>query len=383
MRVLHVVPSFYPAHVYGGPIEITHKLCLHLSALCCEVRVLTTDANGAGAIDVPNTEDVTLAPNFSVRYCRRVARDAVSPQLLAALPSAIRWADVVHLTAVYSFTTIPTLMLCRLIGKPVVWSPQGSLKRWEGSSHTVAKSVWERSCRVIAPRSLLLHCTSEDEALESEARLRGVPSVVVRSGVDVPGLLPPRRRSTGGPLRFLFLGRLDPIKGIENLLDACGRLQHQNDLDWRLTIVGAGDPLYERSIAKRIRSAGLVARVDMAGSVTPEQRSEIFRRADVSIVPSHTESFGMVVAESLAHAVPVVASKGTPWSRVEDVGCGRWVSNDPDSLAEAMRDVSTRPLEAMGERGRDWMKIEFGWPVIAARMREVYFKLLSADRSSP
>ena len=102
MKILHVVPSFYPAHVYGGPIESVYALCRHSAAQGCAVRVLTTDANGLDRVlEVETSRETTLAGNVQVSYCRRLARHSVSLQLLGCLLEYIRWADVVHLTAVY------------------------------------------------------------------------------------------------------------------------------------------------------------------------------------------------------------------------------------------------------------------------------------------
>ena len=85
----------------------------------------------------------------------------------------------------------------------------------------------------------------------------------------------------------------------------------------------------------------------------------------------------MVVAEALAHSVPVIASKGTPWQRVEKMGCGLWVGNDPNSLARAIRQMSAMPLREMGQRGRQWMQDEFSWDRVARDMAELYRNLIA------
>jgi len=115
----------------------------------------------------------------------------------------------------------------------------------------------------------------------------------------------------------------------------------------------------------------------MLGHVDGDAKKEFFENADVLIAPSHTENFGLVVAEALAHCVPVIASRGTPWSRVEEAGCGLWVDNDPVSLAGAMQRIHSMPLRDMGVRGREWMQREFAWDALAERMTHVYRNLAS------
>src|SRR5216684_1512850 len=127
MKVLHVSPSFYPAKAYGGTIRSGYGLCRSLARLGCQVRVLTTDSDGSGHhLDVPNNEEVQ-SDDLRVRYCHKVLRHSVSPALFRVLPVYVEWADVVHLTAVYSFPTFPTLFFAHRLNKPVVWSPRGAL----------------------------------------------------------------------------------------------------------------------------------------------------------------------------------------------------------------------------------------------------------------
>ena len=111
MRVLHVTPFFAPAWVYGGLPESAYQFARHLSCAGATVRVLTTDANGWGQrLDAAAMAAYAHRDGIDVRYCARVARQSMSPELLGALAEQMRWADVVHLHAAYSFPTIPTLL---------------------------------------------------------------------------------------------------------------------------------------------------------------------------------------------------------------------------------------------------------------------------------
>lgn len=141
MKIVHIVPSFAPAWRYGGPINTVLQLCRQLARNGCEVRVLTTDANGPDAVlDIPTAREVDTGDGLRVRYCARLMPESVSVRLLRELPRYLRWADVVHLTAVYSFPTIPTLLACKLMDKPVVWSPRGSPAALAGNQTATAKN---------------------------------------------------------------------------------------------------------------------------------------------------------------------------------------------------------------------------------------------------
>jgi glycosyltransferase involved in cell wall biosynthesis len=374
MKVLHIVPSFYPAFNYGGPITSVYELCAGLVRAGCEVLVLTTDANGLGAVlDVAKDSPVILPPGLSVLYCRRIFRHSVSPQLLWRLLPSIRWADVVHLTAVYNFPTLPTLAACRWLRKPLVWSPRGALQRWQSSRRPGLKAAWESVCRRLAPDALVLHATSAQEAVDSQAKFPRASAAVIPNGVELPPCLEHRKNS--GHLRLLFLGRLDPKKGIENLLAACRTLAGRLDPPWKLVIAGSGSAAYTAGLEETVRNLGLRDQVRFVGEVRGQAKADLFAESDLAVFPSHTENFAMVVAEALSYGVPVIASKGTPWSGVEARGCGLWVENDPATLSAAIERMSTMPLPEMGRRGRQWMEAEFTWETVAREMLQLYGKL--------
>lgn len=374
LKVVQILPYFYPAHIYGGPIQSVYQLCRALSRAGCEVRVLTTDINGSQRLDVPNGREVELEDGVRVRYCHRSALESVSSQLLIRLPEYIKWADVVHLAPIYSFPTMPTLVLARMFRKPLVWSPRGSLQRWEKTRKVALKAMWERVCRTLVSSTAVLHVTSDDEA---QASIRRIPlrASVISNGVDIPEH--GDRTVSDGRLRLLYIGRLDPQKNIESLLEACSLLSRRG-LKASLQIVGSGSPAYTEKLRQRIESLGMNGSVCMRGHLVGEEKEKCFESADIVVLPSFRENFGMVVAEALAHSVPVIAGKGTPWEKLESVGCGMWVDNSPESLAQAIATMSRLPLNEMGRRGREWMKREFSWDSIASQMTALYKEVAGA-----
>lgn len=375
MKVLHVTPAFYPARNWGGFAHSVPGLCDALARNPeVELRVLTTDSDGP---KTPERISVKAFPQkfpagYEVYYCRRVFAQSVSPGLLMRLWAMAHWADVVHLTAAYSFPTIPTLLVCRILRKPVVWSPRGALQRWQGTTRGRAKSVWEKLCNALCdPQRVILHTTSEEEKSESWPRIPRTQALVIHNGVNLPELNGGRSQRNGS-LRLLYLGRLHPIKGIENLLRALARIQGEVNL----TLCGDGDVRYRHSLESLVSRLSLTDRVSFRGAIDEATKARQFREADLCVVPSFKENFSLVVAESLSYAVPVIVGDGTPWKKVEQIGCGRSVRNTPDELAKAIEALSDAPLSAMGLRGRDWMQREFRWDVVAQEMIATYRELI-------
>jgi glycosyltransferase involved in cell wall biosynthesis len=378
MKILFVSPSFYPAFHYGGPTFINRSLCNGLGRIDgVDVEVLTTDANGPQRIDLPAAQ-ANHCESYAITYCRRTFRPDIALGLLWRLPSMMRRADVVHLNGVYSFTTIPTLALCRLLRKPLVWSTMGALQRWQGTTKQKRKALWEKVCdSLCAPETVVMHVTSEEERTESLEKIANAGAVVLRNGIDIPQLDLAHSETRSDVLRLLYLGRLHPIKGIENLLRALPLAQTKISLD----ICGEGDAQYEARLRALVDELDLTRTVRFHGRVDGDAKEDRFRAADLCIAPSFKEAFCTVVLESMARAVPVIAGRGIPWKRIEEIGCGLWVDNEPLELARAIDRAARMPLAAMGAKGRAWMQREYSWTDVAEEMCEVYRRMIRARRS--
>lgn len=377
MRVLHVAPSFYPATFWGGPIHSVKALCDEIARRSdVELRVLTTDSSGPTTVDRlrPYEIDGVQFP-YKVIFSRKTWGAEPSVGLLLRIFPMVAWADLVHLTGTYSFPTIPTLVACRVLRKPLVWSPRGALQRWHGGRREMLKSAWERVCALVMPRSrTVLHVTSQTEGIASKARFPDVDVIVVPNGVDIPQAQVGRVWMPGRIIRLIYLGRLHPIKGIENLLEAVALL---DSIPFSLRICGDGDPRYVAQLKERCVALGIDDRTSFLGHIDGERKKAEFLSSDLCIVPSFSESFGMVVVESLAHGVPVIASKGTPWSDIEANGCGLWCENKPASLATAIAELAAKDLSEMGRLGRQWMARSYSWKAVTNSMITAYWRMVA------
>ncbi len=378
VKVVHITPSYYPAFAYGGPTRSTYELTRHLAARDdCSVRVLTTNANGREKLDDVSCETpIRLAERLEVFYCNRVGGESVSFELLKQMRSFVADADIVHLTAAYSFPTLPALALSRAAGKPVVWSPRGAFLQWSGTRRVRGKAIWDRVCRALLTSQCVIHVTSDQERDATSKRFAGATVARIPNGVDVPETV--IRAPDRSFFNIAFIGRLDPIKGLENLILACAQLEM--DRQWRLIIGGRGNAAYEQTLRALADTTGYSQRIVFRGSIAEGEKQRFFSEADVVILPSFSENFGIAAAEALAHGVPVVASSATPWERLDEIGCGLCVPNSPESLARAIEKVALMPGAEAGLRGREWMRSEFSWGQAAERMYAVYESLVGSRR---
>lgn len=374
LNVLHVVPSYYPATVFGGPIFSTKAICDGVSDHPdVQLSVLTTDAGGPKRRDRlrPKHNPDLFPAGYEVRYCRRIGGASISPELLWRLPRAVAWADVVHLTATYSFPTLPTLFLCKLLGRPVVWSPRGALQatsQWADAPRRSVKMAFERVAQALRPRRTVLLVTSPMERETSCERLPGIATEVIANSISLPQLVASRKWCPAGRLRLMFLSRLHEKKGLEVLLHALALLPKTVTLD----VYGTGTDEYQASLAAQVERCALGDRVVFHGHVDGPEKTRAFENADLFCLPTWSENFGIVVGEALAHGVPVITTTAAPWKGLETEGCGLWIAPGPEPLLSAIRSLDGADLAAMGARGRDWIARDFSPEVISGRVLDLY-----------
>ena len=133
-----------------------------------------------------------------------------------------------------------------------------------------------------------------------------------------------------------------------------------------------------------IKELGLEDSVVITGEVAGEEKDCLLANADVFVLSSYSENFGIVVAEAMAWGRPVIASTGTPWQEVADVGAGWWVKPEEDAIAQALHEALCKgreELDAMGAKGRALVAERYGWSVPAGKLVRAYEEILArADR---
>jgi glycosyltransferase involved in cell wall biosynthesis len=310
-----------------------------------------------------------LAPSASLR-------DA----LCAEAPSA----DIMHNHSLWLMPNVYPAWAVR--GKPcrLVTSPRGTLSAWAlDRSRGRKRLMWWLFQRKALHASHCFHATAEKEYQEiRDAGLRG-PVTIIPNGIDLPCERdsPP---ATGGRRRLLFFGRIHPTKGIDILLRAWQSVQ-QRFPEWELQIGGPDEGGHRAQLEQLVVSLAL-ERVTFTGPAYGADKSAALRSAELFVLPSHTENFGVAVAEALAHSVPAVVSKGAPWQGLEPNGCGWWVDRGAGPLADCLSSALALPRELLrekGRRGRCWVEREFSWEHVGRRMLDTYRWLLGGGTTPP
>lgn len=293
-----------------------------------------------------------------------------APDMLVALVDFA--PDVVHLHGLWTYPSIAVHRWHRLTGRPFVVSAHGMLMgpalSYKQGRKTLARRLFQDR---VLHAAAVLHATSQDErAAYHDLGFTG-RTEVVPLGVDTiarPELVPAAERR-----RVLFLGRLHHQKGIDWLTEAWARLSDDFP-DWELSIVGPLDGSFaEECRAIRDRAEG--TRVTFGDPLYGADKFRWIAGADLFVMPSRSENFGIAAAEALMMEVPVIATKGTPWSGLVDAEAGWWIDPGTDALEQALRvamQLEDAERRRMGRNGRRWIERDFSSPVIGQRWQDLY-----------
>lgn len=368
MKLLHVVPHLDEEAT--GPTQSVMRLCESLAAAGNHVD-LHTMAGGR------QPQGVHLHVH---REWRLPPRFGFSPSLRGQLAQAAQGADIVHNHSLWSYPNMAAGLACPP-GKPLVTSPRGTLAAAARQRSRWKKQLFAPLQRPAIERAACLHATSTMELQDIRAAGLHQPVIVLPNGIDVPPL-DPIDQPLSERRRLLFLGRIHPIKGIEMLLQAWQALQDEHP-DWELVIAGKGEATYVEVLQQMAKDLHL-QRVEFPGAIYGEAKHALFRSAEIFVLPTHTENFGMAVAEALARGIPVLTTRGAPWEGLVSTSSGWWIERNLDvlidSLDTAMKKTSAE-LADMGGKGREWMIRDFAWESLARRMEAAYRWLLDGGTS--
>ena len=380
-KVLHVISGIDPRG--GGPAEALRGLALAQAAAGLNVHVLATFAAG----DDLGFAAIMQARGITVRLigpCH--GRFARHPDLTPITAQAVATADIVHIHALWEEVQHQAARAARLSGKPYLIRPCGMLDPWSLRQRRLAKTLYLAwRLRGNLNGAAALHFTSEGER-QGTTRLRLRSSGIVEpNGIDVPEF---ERRCERGGFRHahgisadravvLFLGRLHPKKGLDLLLPAFARLAGEP----LLVLAGPADEAYRRHLEAELARLNITDRVLFTGMLLGEDKRAAFADADLFVLPSYQENFGIAVAEAMASGLPVVLSDQVNIAdEVVRAGAGGVVPTNVDALsAELSRWLSDANLRARaGAIAGQFARGRYDWVGIAGRWTMHYDRLIKS-----
>jgi glycosyltransferase involved in cell wall biosynthesis len=363
MRVIHVVPAI--SEEASGPSYSVVRLCESLNETGADAQLA---ALAWGSVR-PTTQQVKTFPL------------GFGPRRLGASPSMHRWLEqeatsgqvnFIHNHSLWMMPNVYPGLVCRPNSRcGLVVSPRGTLSAWALGRNAVRKKVfWTLLQKRALRHTVCFHATAETEYHDIRRLGFTQPVCIIPNGIDLPPRVDAPRE---GRQQLLFLGRIHPVKGVDILLRAWGALEGRFR-DWELHVAGPDERGYLGDMQALAAQLGL-RRVVFRGPLYGDAKLRAYRAADLFVLPTHSENFGVTVAESLASGTPAIVTQAAPWSGLAREGAGWWIEIGVDPLVACLEMALATPrdrLAEMGRAGREWMIREHSWGRIGQEFLATY-----------
>lgn len=365
MKIIVTVPSI--ENESAGPSYTVPALCLSLKKAGAEVELHTLER-------LPIRDWCYPAVAYKRSRNRLLWYWGWSPSLRRGLERAARnGCDIIHVNGVWQLADIYPNQARKGTCCKIVYCPRGGLSPaalWRGKT-VVKKLMWYLGGQYRALKEAdMWHAASLKEKDEIRALGFRQPIAVVPNGIEVPPVV--HKPFTNIGRKIVYFGRIHATKAVDHLVKAWGRVAREFP-EWSLEI--AGPDCGAVAELQALINGGDIPRVTFVGEFHGVDKYKFLSTADLYVLPSLTENFGITIAEALACGTPVIASKGCPWDDLGVNNCGWWIDIGPDSLEHQLRDTLAMPpeiLQEMGENGRQWMLKEYLWDSVGKKMLAAY-----------
>jgi glycosyltransferase involved in cell wall biosynthesis len=389
MKILQIVPSI--SLIYGGPSQMVLGLAPALVKAGVEVTILTTDSNGDSGqkpLDVTLNQPIKK-DGYEIIYfrCSPFRRYKFSVDLLNWLKNHAHEFDIAHIHALFSPVSSAAAIVCHQQKLPYILRPLGTLDPADLQKKKQLKQLY---VNLIERRNIAnaaaIHFTSAQEAKIS-ARF----GVETKDLVIPLGVIPPLENgsvvnqwhfSRDKPL-ILFMSRIDPKKGLELLISALEKLLIAG-FDFHFVLAGTNpqDPSYEDKIKSQIANSPLKSQTTITGFVKGEAKKSLLKAADLFVLPSYYENFGIAVAEAMVAEIPVVISDQVHiYQQILDSESG-WVgTTDVESIVNLLKFALSNPeeIKRRGLNARKYALQYFSWDAIALQMIQAYQQIITPN----
>jgi glycosyltransferase involved in cell wall biosynthesis len=387
MKILMVIPAL--GSVYGGPSKTVVELAQALGNRGLQVDLVATTANGNTQLDVPTLTWISEA-SYRVQYFPywKIGDYKFSLSLTRWLFDHVKDYDLVHTNAIFSYPVLPAHWACQFHQVPYIMTPHGMLEPWALAYKSRKKNLYftllekpalQRAC------AIQMLASSEAERVKNltfKTPLVTVPNGIHRKDIEkLPeaDIFHKQFPSLQNKKLILFLGRIDPKKGLDLLATAFAQVNLQFP-ETHLIIAGPDNINFTPKVKSYFAQAGCLESVTFAGMLTGEVKYSALAAASIYVAPSYSEGFSMSVLEGMASGLPCVITTGCNFPEAGEANAALVVDIRADSISEALLWCLHNPREAqeMGCRARLLIFEKYTWDKIAAQMEKVYLDILKS-----
>lgn len=360
MTILHYIPSI--DETSGGVGAYIQLLTRDLGKLC-DLHVVTHRSDNERRLEGCTIHYISAGwlPWNSCKKEFIQVLNKVSPYIVHV---NCCWAPLCSMVTVWA----------KKNGYKVVYTPHGMLEPWILKRHYWTKKfpaimLYQRRAIRMAD---LLHATAESEKKNLTALGWNRHVRVISNCINVDDIA--MKTSWERKKCILFLSRVHVKKGINFLIEAIANLKDKMS-GYVVKIAGPGEEGYINELRTLANNLGIGDMVDFVGPIFGDAKFDLYREADVFVLPTHSENFGIVVTEALACGTPVITTKGTPWEELETRHCGWWIETGTTPTVEALNAFLTlneKEIEIMGHNGRKLVEEKYSCQKIAKEFIDMY-----------
>ena len=379
MKILHTIKGLNIEA--GGLTTATYDLVTALNEVGCATDLLSGGELRSNAETIREDDFVKVVP-----FDNRTPL-AFAPKMREFLKQETEY-NLYHTNGLWVHTNHLTCAIARMKHKPYVISPHGMLypqalhrsywKKWLLLQWWFKRDLQNATC---------IHCTCAEEARHCRELGLTAPMAVIPNPVPIPNYIPDvirendERNTRFGTYKVGFIGRFHPRKRIERIIQAWEQYSDK-PCNEELLLIGTGDKEYTSFLNFYVKEHAL-KNVNFTGQLEGREKFETLASLRAIFVPSDFENFGMIVPEALMVGTPVLASTGTPWQELQEIGCGWWNEANIENIVQVMRfvfdDGNKEALETMGDKGRCLVNERYSSHAIAKRMAHLYESILCGN----
>lgn len=352
----------------GGPSRSVPILAKGLAQVGIDVTLMT------GESDEMNTHAVEGQNVRLITFPRDIPENELEQKLLEGK------YDLIHAQGIWMPLYHKMCKIARKNNIPYMMTPRGALEPWCYYDRELLKRIKKRIAmtlyqhRDIQEASCIL-ATADMEAKSLRDLRFTNPIAVIPNGIEIDEY-PCRSKESRSQCKkqVIFLSRVVSKKGVDILIDAWVRVNEQNP-DWNLVIVGNGEQEYIDGLKIQIERNGLSNCIQILPPAFGKDKYRLYAESSLFVLPTHSENFGMVIAEALACGVPVITTKGTPWSILEESKSGWWIELSQHNVEETLMKAMSLPSEElfeMGQRGSKMVRENFYYVEVAKKLAKAY-----------
>jgi len=392
MKILMVIPAL--GNVYGGPTKVVLDLAESVGKLGVSVDIVATNANGFTVIDVPLNKWIT-EKNYRVQYFPylKFLDYKFTGSMTKWLFHNVSDYDIVHTNAIFSYPVLAAHLACQFRRVPYIATPHGMMEPW-----ALAYKAWKKKFYFILfekpslQKANAIQMIASTEARDISTLNLKTPLVFVPNGINsrdfesLPSaeLFYEQFPKTRNKILIIFLGRIDPKKGLDLLSTAFAKA-HEKFPETHLIVAGPDNTGFLPTAESYFSEAGCKDSVTFTGMLTGAIKYAALAAANIYVAPSYSEGFSMSVLEGMATGLPCVITTGCNFPEAAEAEAASVVDINAEQIANALIGLLQDPIQAknMGDRARQFILENYTWDRVALKLISVYQDIIRKTHKNP